>query len=155
MPSERVLRVNTVLLAVACVAAPSVFAADSVKFDAGLWEQTTEVSLDGRSWKPAEQEKACLSETDAAHVESEVRRQIAAGHCKVDRLSLGNGRISGAISCPDIGQLEVKISGEYTPRAYSIDVDSSAILDMSGVSGFAHSPIRRLAKWKGRLVGPC
>lgn len=155
MSTNRLLRMNGFVLAIIAASFVPAAAADLVKLDAGLWEHSIRVSQDGTSWHTAEQGKTCLSAAEATSWDAEVRGQLAAAHCAVNRLSVADGGISGVISCPDINQFQVSISGQYTPRAYSIDVASSAGLDMRPVGGSKKSPIKRFAQWRGRLLGSC
>lgn len=146
---------HALAIVAACVACIPAIAADRVKFDAGLWQHMNRVSSDGASWQPVETARTCLSEAQTTSWDAQVREQIAAAHCTIDRLSVADGRISGVIACPGIYRYRASVSGQYTSRAYSIDVVSSAVLDMSRAGGSAKSPITRFAQWRGHRIGAC
>lgn len=139
----------------ACVVCMPAIAGEPVKFDPGLWEHSVRVSLDGTSWKTAEQGQTCLSVAEAGSWDAEIREQIASADCTVDQLSVAGGRVAGVVSCPDVNQFKASIIGQYTPRSYSMDVTSSVVLDTRQGGGSAKSAMKRLAQWRGHRIGPC
>jgi len=142
-------------LMVSFAASASCIAGDLVKPEAGMWEQSTLVSADGKSWRPGVKNKGCMTEAQANAWESQVRQQIAAASCTINSLSVAGGQISGVISCTSINQPVVSINGQYNGSSYSVDLASSAVVDMSQVGGPAKAPVKSFAKWTGRHVGPC
>jgi hypothetical protein len=133
----------------------SCLAAGLVTPEAGMWEQSTQLSPDGKTWRPGVKNKGCLSAEQATQWESHVRQQIAAASCTVNALTVVDGRISGVISCTSINQPTVSINGAYTSSAYSVDLASSGVVDLTQVGGSSQSPVKAFAKWTGKLVGPC
>ncbi len=120
-----------------------------------MWEQTTLVSPDGKSWQPGVKNKGCLSEDQASNWGSQVRQQIATASCTINTLSVVDGKIAGVISCSSINQPVVTISGKYTRSTYSVDLASSGVVDLTPLGGSAKAPLNAFAKWAGRHLGAC
>ncbi len=114
---------------------------------AGLWQQRTEHSPDGKRWRPGVQTQGCLTETQAAHWEDNVRQQIAAANCAVQSLTVIGGKIDGVIACTSINQPVVQVSGLYSDSAYSVHLASSGVV--------AGAPVTVFARWAGRRLGAC
>jgi Protein of unknown function (DUF3617) len=114
---------------------------------AGLWQQSTQLSPDGRQWRPGVKTQGCLTEAQASQWEENVRQQIAAASCTVQSLTVIGGKIDGVIACTSINQPVVQVSGLYSDSAYSVNLASS------GVVGTA--PVTVFAKWVGRRLGSC
>lgn len=113
----------------------------------GLWQQSTQLSPDGRQWRPGVKTQGCLTEAQASQWEENVRQQIAAASCTVQSLSVIGGKIDGVIACHSINQPVVQVSGLYSDSAYSVNLASA------GVVGTA--PVTVFAKWVGRRLGSC
>jgi hypothetical protein len=146
--------VRALVIVAACVVCIPAIAADSVKFDAGLWQHTNRVSLDVASWQPAEQRKTCLSEAETTSWDAQVREQIARAHCATDRLSVADGqdlrrdRVSGRPSTPGKHQREVHAARVFDrrdffgcPRHESCrrrgEISDQAVCAMAGTMGRA------------------
>lgn len=114
---------------------------------AGLWQQSTQHSPDGKQWRPGVKTQGCLTETQAANWEENVRQQIAAANCAVQSLTVIGGKIDGVIACTSINQPVVQVSGLYSDSAYSVNLASSGV-----VSG---TPVTVFARWAGRRLGSC
>lgn len=113
----------------------------------GLWEQTTARSTDGQTWRPGVRTQGCLTPQQADDWVPQVRQQIAAAGCEAVSLTIGDGKISGVLSCPGQAATAVRIGGQYSKNAYDVDV---------GVSGAVPSgPVSLFARWKGRRLGDC
>lgn len=146
------------LIAMACLClagSASSFAATRINPEAGLWEQTTMLSPDGKSWHPGTKTKGCLSEAQASAWESQVRQQIAAASCTVNSLSVVNGTIDGVIACSSINKPVVNLEGDYSKTAYSVNLVSSGVVDLRKLGGSANAPVTVFAKWTGARVGDC
>lgn len=113
----------------------------------GMWQQSTQLSPDGKRWQPGVKTQGCLTEAQASQWEDQVRQQIAAASCTVQSLSVIGGKIDGVIACNSINQPVVQVSGLYSDAAYSVNLASS------GVVGTA--PVTVFAKWVGRRLGSC
>lgn len=113
----------------------------------GLWRQSTQLSPDGKQWRPGVKTQGCLTEAQAAQWEENVRQQIAAASCTVQSLSVIGGKIDGVIACNTINRPVVQISGLYSDSSYSVNLASS------GVVGTA--PVTVFAKWVGSRLGSC
>jgi hypothetical protein len=133
----------------------SCLAAGLVTPEPGMWEQSTQLSPDGKTWRPGVRTKGCLSAEQATQWESQVRQQIAAANCTVSSLAVAGGRISGVIACTSINQPTVSISGIYTGDAYSVDLASSGVVDLTQVGGSSQTPVKAFARWTGKHLGAC
>jgi len=143
------------MVAVAAAASFSAAAADRIAPAPGLWEQSTALSADGKTWRPGRRTQGCLTEAQASDWDAQMRRQVAQASCTIDTLTVGGGRISGVIACATLNQPVVTLSGDYTDTAYDVNLVSAAVVDASQVGGPARAPVRMFARWTGRRVGPC
>jgi Protein of unknown function (DUF3617) len=116
-------------------------AADLVK--PGKWALQTQVSADGQRWQVTEHPPACVSPEQAMTWEQNARRQIDALGCNVQQLSVGAGRIRGALACPASGPIRILVEGVYSHDAFQAD------LKAEGLAG------QVMAKWNGQRVGNC
>lgn len=114
---------------------------------AGLWQQSTQLSPDGKQWRPGVKTQGCLTEAQASQWEENVRQQIAAASCTVQSLTVIGGKIDGLIACNSINQPVVQVSGLYSDSAYSVNLASSGVV--------GSTPVTVFAKWVGRRLGSC
>ena len=144
---ETLMHKKHLLLLAAIAASPLCHTGTLDDPKAGLWQQSTQHSPDGKQWRPGVKTQGCLTEAQASQWEENVRQQIAAASCTVQSLTVIGGKIDGVIACTTIYQPVVQISGLYSDSAYSVNLASSGVV--------AGAPLQVFARWAGRRLGSC
>lgn len=150
---------NNFKIALSVLAAVSLpCSAASITPEAGMWEQATFISSDGKNWQPALKNSGCLSASEAAAWESQARQQMTSAGCTVDKMSVANGKMSGVVACRnasmaamDVKEAVMNVQGQYSDKAYSIELSASTV-PQSATSG---SPVKYFLKWTGQRLGAC
>ena len=130
-------------------------AGDNIHPEPGMWEQTTQLSADQSHWRTMSNSRGCMSKEQASDWENTARQQIAAAQCTVQNLSVAGGKLSGLVTCANVYQAQMKLSGTYDGSRYDIDLVSTGTVPMPAPAGGKAVPVKLYGKWTGRLVGMC
>lgn len=136
--------------------------ASRLRFQAGLWETTTEITNIAVQGVPPEQLKAatgtptttrsCMSAADAAKPGADFLSGTKDGNCAYQRFSMAYNRIDAAMTCAPAqvpGKVALTLAGTFTPVSFLQTMDMRVDLPVTS------QDMTMTARVAAKRIGPC